>query len=131
MSQKQRDMCAVFARLHKGPGAFVIPNPFDVGSALYLASRWYHGGGTTTEVIGVGIAAAIVPGAALGAVNGWLIGRLGLPAIIVTLALLVTWRDGLRWVTEGAWVQDLPADFQWFGLAPSNGGCKWREYFFI
>ena len=38
MSQKQRDMCAVFARLHKGPGAFVIPNPFDVGSALYLAS---------------------------------------------------------------------------------------------
>src|SRR5262249_8748665 len=50
------------------------------------------------------------------ALNGFLIGRFGLPSIIVTLAMLVAWRDGLRWVTEGAWVQDLPANFQWFGL---------------
>jgi rhamnose transport system permease protein len=57
-------------------------------------------------------------GAAMGAVNGLLVGRLGLPSIIVTLAMLVAWRDALRWVTEGAWVQDLPANFQWFGLAP-------------
>jgi 2-methylisocitrate lyase-like PEP mutase family enzyme len=27
-----------FAELHKAPGCFVIPNPFDVGSAKYLAS---------------------------------------------------------------------------------------------
>ena len=38
MSQKQRGLCAAFARLHEGTGAFVIPNPFDTGSALYLAS---------------------------------------------------------------------------------------------
>ncbi len=57
-------------------------------------------------------------GAAMGALNGLLVGRIGLPSIIVTLAMLVAWRDGLRWVTEGAWVQDLPASFQWFGLAP-------------
>jgi 2-methylisocitrate lyase-like PEP mutase family enzyme len=38
MSQAQRDKCAVFAKLHKGAGIFVIPNPFDVGSALYLES---------------------------------------------------------------------------------------------
>jgi rhamnose transport system permease protein len=62
--------------------------------------------------------AVLVAGAGMGAVNGLLVGRLGLPSIIVTLAMLVAWRDGLRWVTEGAWVQDLPADFQWFGLAP-------------
>jgi rhamnose transport system permease protein len=55
-------------------------------------------------------------GAAMGALNGLLVGRLGLPSIIVTLAMLVAWRDALRWVTQGAWVQDLPADFQWFGL---------------
>ena len=55
-------------------------------------------------------------GAALGAVNGLLVGRLGLPSIIVTLAMLVAWRDALRWRTEGAWVQGLPGDFQWFGL---------------
>jgi rhamnose transport system permease protein len=29
----------------------------------------------------------------------------------------VALRDGLRWVTQGAWVQDLPAGFQWFGLS--------------
>jgi 2-methylisocitrate lyase-like PEP mutase family enzyme len=29
---------ARFAELHKGPGCFVMPNPWDVGSALYLAS---------------------------------------------------------------------------------------------
>ncbi|HET6584215.1 MAG TPA: ABC transporter permease [Nannocystaceae bacterium] len=66
----------------------------------------------------VPIAVAVV-GLALGAVNGVLVGTLGLPSIIVTLAMLVAWRDALRWATQGAWVQDLPADFQWFGIAPA------------
>jgi rhamnose transport system permease protein len=44
-----------------------------------------------------------------------------LPSIIVTLATLVAWRDLLSWTTEGAWVQDLPADFQWFGLGQGPG----------
>src|SRR5687767_4197927 len=39
----------------------------------------------------------IAIGAAMGAVNGILIGWFRLPSIIVTLALLVAWRDGLRW----------------------------------
>ncbi len=56
-------------------------------------------------------------GLMMGAVNGLLVGVLRLPSIIVTLAMMVAWRDALRWTTEGAWVQDLPADFQWFGLA--------------
>jgi rhamnose transport system permease protein len=60
-------------------------------------------------------------GAAMGALNGLLIGWLRLPSIIVTLAMLVMWRDTLRWTTEGAWVQDLPADFQWFGLGQRSG----------
>jgi len=63
----------------------------------------------------------LLVGAAMGAFNGLLIGYLRLPSIIVTLAMLVAWRDGLRWVTEGAWVQDLPANFQWFGLGQSLG----------
>ena len=72
-----------------------------------------------------GVPIALVPplvlltGAAMGAVNGFLVGTLGLPSIIVTLAMLVAWRDALRWATEGAWVQDLPDSFQWFGLAPA------------
>ena len=35
--------------------------------------------------------------------------------------MLVMWRDALRWVTEGAWVQGLPDNFQWFGLGQSSG----------
>ncbi len=72
-----------------------------------------------------GVPIALVPlfvvavGAGMGAVNGFLVGTLGLPSIIVTLAMLVAWRDALRWGTEGAWVQDLPSDFQWFGLSPA------------
>ena len=60
-------------------------------------------------------------GAAMGAVNGLLIGWFRLPSIIVTLAMMVAWRDGLRWTTEGAWVQDLPSNFQWFGLGQLSG----------
>jgi rhamnose transport system permease protein len=60
-------------------------------------------------------------GLAMGALNGVLIGWFRLPSIIVTLAMLVAWRDGLRWTTEGAWVQNLPANFQWFGLGQTVG----------
>ena len=63
----------------------------------------------------------LLTGAAMGALNGALVGWLRLPSIIVSLAMLVMWRDTLRWVTEGAWVQDLPANFQWFGLGQSSG----------
>ena len=63
----------------------------------------------------------IVLGAAMGAVNGLFVGWLGLPSIIVTLAMLVAWRDALRWLTGGEWVQNLPANFQWFGLGQSLG----------
>jgi rhamnose transport system permease protein len=45
----------------------------------------------------------------------------GLPSIIVTLATFVAWRDALQWITQGAWVQNLPGDFQWFGFEQSSG----------
>ncbi len=59
--------------------------------------------------------ASILLGAAFGAVNGALVAGLGLPSIVVTLATMVTWREGLRWLRQGVWV-DLPEGFQWFGL---------------
>ncbi len=58
-------------------------------------------------------------GAALGALNGVLVAYAALPSIVVTLATMVALRDGLRWATQGAWVQNLPASFQWFGLSQS------------
>ena len=55
-------------------------------------------------------------GALLGGVNGSLVAYLRMPSIVVTLATMVALRDALRWWTQGAWVQDLPRGFQWFGL---------------
>jgi rhamnose transport system permease protein len=63
---------------------------------------------------------ACAGGAALGALNGSLVAYLRLPSIVVTLATMVALRDALRWTTEGAWVQDLPARFQWFGLSQTT-----------
>ncbi|MEP6850260.1 MAG: ABC transporter permease [Acidobacteriota bacterium] len=63
----------------------------------------------------------LIVGASMGSLNGLLIGWLGLPSIIVTLAMLVLWRDALRWITEGAWVQGLPDNFQWFGFSQRSG----------
>lgn len=65
--------------------------------------------------------AVIIIGAAMGAVGGVFVARLKMPSIVVTLALMVAWRDGLRWMTEGTWVQDLPNNFQWFGLGQTIG----------
>jgi rhamnose transport system permease protein len=48
---------------------------------------------------------------------GALVAYLRLPSIVVTLAMMIVLRDALRWITQGAWVQDLPSDFQWMGLS--------------
>ena len=61
-------------------------------------------------------AAACLVGAGLGALNGGLVSYAGIPSIVVTLATMTALRDGLRWATDGAWVQDLPQAFQWLGL---------------
>jgi rhamnose transport system permease protein len=55
-------------------------------------------------------------GAAFGAVNGALVAYGRIPSIVVTLATMIGLRDSLRWATQGAWVQDLPAGFQWLGV---------------
>ena len=63
----------------------------------------------------------VLTGAALGAVNGALVAGVGLPSIVVTLATLVVFRQGLLWWREGTFVEDLPSSFQWFGLGQSGG----------
>ena len=60
-------------------------------------------------------------GAALGALNGALVTVLALPSIVVTLATMVSLREGLRWITQGADVVGLPDDFQWLGLGQARG----------
>lgn len=61
-----------------------------------------------------------IAGALCGALNGVLVARLRIPSIVVTLATMVAIRDGLRWKTQGAWVEGLPSQFQWFGMSSSS-----------
>ena len=75
---------------------------------------------TGMPIIAVFVAVAVV-GFMFGAVNGALVARLNIPSIVATLAVMVAMRDGLRWSTEGKWVQGLPREFQWFGLGQSAG----------
>jgi rhamnose transport system permease protein len=69
--------------------------------------------------------AAVVPvavllGGGLGAFNGVLVAVLGLPSIVVTLAMLVALRQGLNLVRQGEFV-NLPEPVQWFGLDQAGG----------
>ena len=66
------------------------------------------------------VAVAVLLGAVLGAVNGALVAGLRLPSIVVTLATMVAWREGLRWWRQGQFV-DLPDGVQWLGLSQGAG----------
>src|SRR5688572_24952784 len=60
--------------------------------------------------------ASIAIGALMGAINGALVAGLRLPSIVVSLATMVTLREGLRWLRQGQFV-NLPDGVQWFGLS--------------
>jgi rhamnose transport system permease protein len=93
----------------------------SVGSLFAVASVAAGALAKSGMPIALLLPSLLLVGAAMGAVNGALVGWLRLPSIIVTLAMLVAWRDGLRWTTGGEWVQNLPPNFQWFGLGQSLG----------
>jgi rhamnose transport system permease protein len=89
----------------------------SVGSQLAIcsiAAGVFAKTGLPAPVAGL---AACGAGALMGALNGVLVAWGRIPSIVVTLATMVALRDALRWSTEGAWVQDLPPDFHWFGLS--------------
>ena len=64
---------------------------------------------------------AVLVGSVMGAVNGFLVGFAELPSIVVTLATMVLLREGLRWMRQGAAVNDLPSTFQWLGRSQPTG----------
>jgi rhamnose transport system permease protein len=82
-----------------------------VCAGLLAAGKW---------PLAVALLASIALGAALGAINGLLVAGLRLPSIVVTLATMVTWREGLRWLRQGEFV-NLPDGMQWFGLSQRTG----------
>src|SRR5260370_30656594 len=74
-----------------------------------VAAGWLAKEGVPISML---LPCAILAGATMGAINGALVGWLRLPSIIVTLAMLVAWRDALRWVTGGERGQNLPPGFR-------------------
>src|SRR3954468_4458561 len=68
---------------------------------------------------GSGLAACLA-GAICGAINGGLTAYLRVPSIVATLGTMIVLRDGLRWMTQGSWVGDLPPGFQLLGLTPGE-----------
>ncbi len=66
------------------------------------------------------LGASVGLGALMGAINGWLVAGLRLPSIVVTLATMVTLRQGLNLVRQGEFV-NLPDNVQWLGLSQSAG----------
>jgi rhamnose transport system permease protein len=92
----------------------------SVGSVFAICGVVAGVAAKATGSVVVAALASCAAGAALGALNGSLVAYLRMPSIVVTLATMVALRDALRWATEGAWVQNLPHGFQWFGLPQST-----------
>lgn len=73
-----------------------------------------------TLLVGLGL------GAALGALQGFVIAYLGVPAFIVTLGGLLVWRGAAWWVTSGQTVAPLDATFRLMGGGPEGSiGATW------
>ena len=64
--------------------------------------------------------ASVGLGALFGAFNGFLVAVMRLPSIVVTLATMVTLRQGLNLIRQGEFV-NLPDRVQWFGLSQTAG----------
>jgi D-xylose transport system permease protein len=75
------------------------------------------------EVVGLGnwsiwivaILVGLAFGALIGALQGWLIGYLTIPAFIVTLGGLLVWRGAAWWITTGQTVAPLDPTFSLLG----------------
>ena len=83
----------------------------SVCSGLLVARGW---------PLALVLPASVGLGALFGAFNGFLVAVLRLPSIVVTLATMVTLRQGLNLIRQGEFV-NLPDHVQWFGLTQTAG----------
>ena len=72
------------------------------------------------------LAVGIVLGALIGALHGYVIAFLGVPAFIVTLGGLLVWRGAAWWVTSGQTVAPMDSTFRLMGGGPAGSiGAFW------
>jgi ribose/xylose/arabinose/galactoside ABC-type transport system permease subunit len=70
----------------------------------------------------------LIAGGMVGAVNGFLVGYLRIPSIVVTLGMLSILKGGLISVTRGEWIKDLPEGYFLAQLRPLEGlGSQLKE----
>ena len=102
-----------------GATLVIVAGDIDISVGSIFAVASVAGGTFATLGLPLPVVAflTVLVGAALGALNGALVAFGRMPSIVVTLATMVALRDSLRWITQGAWVQDLPSNFQWLGLS--------------
>ncbi|HAZ63194.1 MAG TPA: ABC transporter permease [Armatimonadetes bacterium] len=106
-----------------GMMAVILTGNIDLSVGSVLAVCAYLGGLAVKSGLPPVLLLFLVPvvGALLGALNGWLVVRAQIPAIIATLATMVGLRGALQWATQGRWVLDLPPGYQWLGLGQETG----------
>ena len=79
----------------------------------------------------VAILVALIASAAVGYTQGWLITRLGLPSLVVTLAGLITWRGVARILVEDRSYGDFPGWFDRLGQEELLGPLPFSIVFFV
>ncbi len=106
-----------------GMTVVILCGEIDISVAAQLAVCGVVGGTLSQMGLPIGsvIVCTVVCGAVLGLINGALVSWLSIPSIVATLAMWVLLENGLIVVTKGVWVQNLPKDFQWFGLGLVGG----------
>ncbi|MDH6234175.1 D-xylose transport system permease protein [Mesorhizobium soli] len=93
--------------------AFILPH--YAGYSLGDPSIWI-----------IALAAGLVVGLTIGALHGFLVAYLGIPAFIVTLGGLLVWRGAAWWVTSGQTVAPMDATFRLMGGGPEGSiGATW------
>ena len=80
----------------------------------------------STWIITLGV--GLVLGAAIGAVHGYIIAYLKVPAFIVTLGGYMVWRGAAWWVTSGRTVAPLDSTFQLMGGGPKGSIGLWPSW---
>ena len=89
-----------------------------------LLTQWlgYNSGFTWWLTLAIGL----LLGAAIGALHGYVIAYLGVPAFIVTLGGLLAWRGAAWWVTSGRTVAPMDDNFRLLGGGTAGSiGATW------
>ncbi|WP_372840049.1 sugar ABC transporter permease [Phaeovulum sp.] len=77
----------------------------------------------------IAIVVGIFTGMAVGALQGWLVGYLTIPAFIVTLGGFLVWRNVAWYLTSGQTIGPLDQNFQIFGGINGTLGETWSWVF--